>query len=34
MKYDVRVEFVPQKFLHIGDTLSRAHSPKFQKQLI
>ena len=27
MKYDVRIEFLPGKFLHIADTLSRAHSP-------
>ena len=27
MKYDVQIEFVPGKFLHIADTLSRAHSP-------
>ena len=26
MKYDVRIEFVLGKFLHIADTLSRAHS--------
>ena len=27
MKYDVWIEFVPGKFLHIADTLSKTHSP-------
>ena len=27
MKYYMQTEFVPGKFLHIADTLSRAHSP-------
>ena len=26
MIYDVRIEFVPGKFVHIADTLSRAYS--------
>ena len=31
MKCDMRIEFVPGKFLHISDTLSRAHSPLISK---